>query len=495
MKKAFGGIICGGLLLAGIAHAQDRPEAVPYYTTQQFGRTWYVTQERLWKGETERNPHSEDAWLNYFKAARYSGFGDTTTDWKERAEKMTKLVENMGSAIPNTFTYHYVRWWNGGNDTAYISDLEQAYAIRQDYSELSDDFATYYELRGDQEKVKFFAKKWYETKSMAPALLDYNYNVLMSLEKNAILFTSGDNDTYPIWLLQYAKGIRPDVVVLNTSLVTDPGYRALMMKRYDIKGDASKLNSDRFATISPDSCEAEYLKSVAESNTKRPVYFALTCDPDYLTLINDNLYTVGLANRYSPRRIDNVAMLKKNWESFRLDYLDNQFYAEEYGFNHGLLQQIDMNYVTPALLLYEHYRLAGENDRAAKFRELALTLARQGGQGAEVEKYLAGIDDDASTENSADIPERSADVKREDDALGRDVRIVPNPASDAITIEMPEATDAEVQLVDMQGKVLRTMKSSGREIRMSTEGTVPGAYVVHITTPRGHFSKTVQIVR
>jgi hypothetical protein len=343
--------------------------------------------------------------------------------------------------------------------------------------------------------VKFFAKKWYETKSMAPALLDYNYNVLMSLEKNAILFTSGDNDTYPIWLLQYAKGIRPDVVVLNTSLVTDPGYRALMMKRYDIKGDASKLNSDRFATISPDSCEAEYLKSVAESNTKRPVYFALTCDPDYLTLINDNLYTVGLANRYSPKRIDNVAMLKKNWESFRLDYLGNQFYAEEYGFNHGLLQQINMNYVTPALLLYEHYRLAGENDRAAKFRELALTLARQGGQGAEVEKYLAGIDDDASTENSADIPERSADVKREDDALGRDVRIVPNPASDAITIEMPEATDAEVQLVDMQGKVLRTMKSSGREIRMSTEGTVPGAYVVHITTPKGHFSKTVQIVR
>ena len=187
-------------------------------------------------------------------------------------------------------------------------------------------------------------------------------------------------------------------------------------------------------------------------------------------------------------------MLKRNWERFRLDYLDLDFYDEDYGFNNGLLQQINMNYVTPALLLYEHYKIAGENDKAAHFRELAMTLARRGGEGDAVEHYLAGIDDGASTEK-VDIPERTADVEHEESELGRDVKIVPNPANDAITVEMPEAADAEVQLVDMQGKVVRTMKSTGAQIRMSTEGTRPGTYVVHIRTPKGHFSKTVQIVR
>lgn len=61
-------------------------------------------------------------------------------------------------------------------------------------------------------------------------------NYLDSVEKNGIIFTIGDNDTFPLWYVQEVENYRPDVRIINTSLFATDWYID-QMKRASLESE------------------------------------------------------------------------------------------------------------------------------------------------------------------------------------------------------------------------------------------------------------------
>jgi hypothetical protein len=76
---------------------------------------------------------------------------------------------------------------------------------------------------------------------------------LESCDPNAIMFTIGDNDTFPLWYMQEVEGIRRDIKLVNTSLFATDWYIDQMKKAtYTAPPIPSQLTHEKYRTGSLD---------------------------------------------------------------------------------------------------------------------------------------------------------------------------------------------------------------------------------------------------
>ncbi len=347
-----------------------------YSIVKQYqSNAWYSQQLELWETEVKKDPANAEAWLNVYSATRMLKL----CNGGKTKEDMNAVVERITKSIPNTFEANYIQYWNGNNEEDLFKYLLKAYEIDPTRAETFDDFVTYYEIKRDKVQIKEFCEKWFASNDISEGLMAWNYNMLMSCDENAILITNGDNDTYPAFILQNTKNIRKDIAVLNVYLLANKEYRDAYFKELGIPVFNAPAGSD---AIKLNQAVCEHI----QKHSNRPFYYANTVDPVNYANVKADLYSVGLAFKYSNEGFDNVAVLRKNYEkNFLKDYLKVDLKND---ISQTVVDNINGSYLLPFITLYNHYTETEEKANLENLAILVNTIADKAGQSEEVKKII-----------------------------------------------------------------------------------------------------------
>ncbi|GIW51336.1 MAG: membrane protein [Gemmatimonadales bacterium] len=257
---------------------------------------------------------------------------------------------------------------------------------------------------------------------------DFAYNLLQSVEPYGIIFTNGDNDTFPLWYIQEVEGVRQDVAVVNLSLGNTDWYirqlRDNPVRRFDPAqapwfADLAPaepppplhtLSDEEIASLQPrllsrslsyraGRVETAYregtplyvkdiliLRLLQENYQRRPVYFSITAGTGSWLGLNRYMTQEGLVLRIHASESPDSSRLAPGLLGIPVDVpRTEQLVWEVYRYA-GLLEadtlildptnsNIATNLSIPPLSLGQAYEFLGDREKSIKNLELAYQLS------------------------------------------------------------------------------------------------------------------------
>jgi len=258
----------------------QRPEEIVSMREVVYDTETYGQLDSLWEQYNNAFP-SEDAYANWMYAARYAG----DPDYSSLLEAGARLYPANPKLLYLKSMLHHGK----PQDLEALALLERAVELDPFYTDPWFSITIHYLERGEQEKVNVALRKILEAGAITDEVMDFSYNMLAGLEKNAILVTNGDNDTYPGWILTRVVGYRPDVTLVNRALLNTDWYPRTVESE-GVPNLISSQSLDSLKTAFEENLKAQR-GSVSSGpfsdvlidrlvgacrNTGRPVYFAVT---------------------------------------------------------------------------------------------------------------------------------------------------------------------------------------------------------------------------
>jgi len=299
-----------------------RPEEIKSWRQVVYDEQTYKKLTKLWKEYYSEYP-SEYAYANWMYAARYA-----------KDEDYSKLLAKGVKRYPANPTLLYLKGLErlGATDDAEGREyLERAAAMDPKYADPWFPIVTHRMRARDEERVDAALRRLAESGVITDEVMDYNYNLLVGLEKDAILITNGDNDTYPGWILTRIMNVRQDVSIVNRSLLNTEWYPMYVMERglprfidktelTALRSSVLKAAKDKKGQVPPGGLfgDALILKIVESAQRAgRPVYFSKTLfSSKELDPVMQSGRELGLVTLVTPSQTPYAEQLRKAYQTW-----------------------------------------------------------------------------------------------------------------------------------------------------------------------------------
>jgi hypothetical protein len=226
---------------------------------------------------------------------------------------------------------------------------------------------------------------------------DYGANMLASVDQNGIIFTNGDNDTFPLWYLQEVEGFRKDISVVNLSLLNTPWYMLQIKSRapstpmnftddeiagfrygtrlaqdmlYRAGGLELMLDKGKILRVQ----DLGVLDIIRANNWERPIYFAVTVSSDNKIGLDEYLTLEGLVFKIGEEKGEKFAINVEKTMHLMENVYDYRGLFDPTVHKTDNTRKLLSNYAAAYARCGREFMKAGEKDKAKSAFERAAEI-------------------------------------------------------------------------------------------------------------------------